>query len=138
MTRKKSKHKVKKKEENNVGTIAFIAVVVGLFIFGAVIAFSGDNDVADISELEGFAACLLESDAIFYGTEWCGFCNQQKQVLGEVYNQFSGQFYVDCDRERGKCSAARIRSYPTWIINGRPYVGVQSIDALSAAMNCQL
>ena len=86
--------------------------------------------------LEGFAGCLVNSDAIFYGTEWCGFCAQQKQVLGDVYTNYGDQFYVDCDIENDRCRSAGITGYPTWIINGRPHVGVQSIEALSAAIGC--
>ena len=87
-------------------------------------------------ELAGFTGCLVNSDAIFYGTEWCGICGQQKQVLGETFTQYSEYFYVDCDEESERCAQAGVRAYPTWIINGQQYQGVQSIDALSAAIGC--
>ena len=87
-------------------------------------------------ELAGFTGCLVNSDAIFYGTEWCGFCTQQKQVLGETFTQYSEYFYVDCDEESERCANAGVTAYPTWIINGQSYQGVQSIDVLSRAIGC--
>ena len=141
MTRRKKKHSENvKKTKMSSGTIMVLVFLGGLLLYGGVVALSSDNTGSQIptEDLEGFAKCLIESDATFYGTEWCSFCAQQKQVLGDVYNQFRTQFYVDCDRNQERCSQAGVRAYPTWVINGQPYQGVQSIDALSNAMNCQL
>ena len=104
-------------------------------ISNLVVPGTSETQRGDLS-LEGFAGCLVNSDAIFYGTEWCGFCTQQKQILGDVFSSYSNEFYVDCDIETDRCRSAGVTGYPTWIINGRPYVGVQSVEALSAAIGC--
>ncbi len=141
MTKRKKKHSENvKKVKMSSGTIMVLVFLGGLLLYGGVVALSSDNTGSQISmeDLDGFTQCLLESEAIFYGTEWCSFCAQQKQILGDVYTQFRSQFYVDCDRNQNRCSQAGVRAYPTWVINGQPYQGVQSIEALSTAMNCQL
>ena len=143
MSRKKHNKTNKQKEipksKISSGTIVVLSFLGLIFLYGVFVAFGPEqgNNINLDADLDDFVECLLESDAIFYGTEWCGFCNQQKQVLGDVFRQFSNNFYVDCDRESARCSNAGITGYPTWIINNRPYVGVQSIEQLSAAMNCQ-
>ena len=126
----------KKKSPMSTGTIMVLIFLGGILLYSGATAFSSGNGNLDL-QLEGFAECLVESDATFYGTEWCGFCTQQKEILGDVFRQFSNHFFVDCDRYRSQCSAAGVTGYPTWVINGQRYVGVQSIDALSNAMGCE-
>lgn len=93
------------------------------------IQFTGDGASVE------FAQCLTSNGAVFYGTEWCPYCNNQKQMFG---NSMQYVNYVDCDKERETCLREGIQGYPTWKVNGRDLVGTQSLEALASATSCQL
>lgn len=72
---------------------------------------------------------LRQSGAKMYGAFWCPHCHEQKEVFGSAaMKEFP---YVECfpgGWERGKeqaeqCTAADIRGYPTWVINGKKVRG---------------
>ncbi|MFW5852717.1 MAG: hypothetical protein ACOCUR_01695 [Nanoarchaeota archaeon] len=135
-----TKNKENKKPKISMGT-AFVLLVLGsLFAYSTYSFFAGgEQQQVDDVELDGLAGCIVDSDAKFYGTDWCGYCSQQKEMLGDIFTQYSNQFYVACDGAgSSECNAAGIRGYPTWIINGQEYVGMQSLETLADATNCQL
>jgi hypothetical protein len=66
-------------------------------------------------ELNAFAQCLTQKGAVFYGTEWCHFCQQQKRVFLDAIQYIT---FVDCDKNRLACSTAGVTSYPSRVING--------------------
>ena len=78
---------------------------------------------------------LKEIDAVFYGAYWCPRCQDQKKLFGASVKKIP---YVECapngrDGLRAAvCEAKRIQSYPTWIINDRPYTGLMSLKELAA------
>lgn len=80
------------------------------------------------------AKYLKQIDAKFYGTYWCGYCNQQKQLFGQ--QAMSEIHYVECDPQ-GKnaqpslCQTANLEGFPTWEIKGKQYKGIQSLDELA-------
>jgi hypothetical protein len=84
---------------------------------------------------DAFAQCLTSKGAVAYGTDWCSKCQEQK-------SRFSGSFkyinFVDCGRNTEECLKKGIKGYPTWIINGTQYRGVQSLSRLSALTGCEL
>lgn len=82
-----------------------------------------------------FAKCLTENGAKMYGTEWCGYCKNQKEVFGSSF-QFVD--YVDCDKNKAECSATGITGYPTWVINGNSYPGMKPLDSLADISGCEL
>jgi hypothetical protein len=84
---------------------------------------------------DSFAQCLTEKGAIMYGTDWCGYCNQQKGAFGSSFQYVD---FVDCDNDMGACSQANIGSYPTWVINGNQYRGEQSLSRLAYLTGCNL
>lgn len=70
---------------------------------------------------------LTKTGATMYGTYWCPYCAAQKEYFGGAADQIP---YVECDPEGfgaqvELCDAARIESYPTWIIKGEYYLGAQ-------------
>ncbi len=85
------------------------------------------------SSTDNLAKCLTTKGATMYGTEWCSHCKNQKAAFG---NSFKYVNYVDCDANPSKCSAAGIRGYPTWQINGRNYPGEQSLSKLKSLTGC--
>ena len=80
------------------------------------------------------ASYLKQIGARFYGTYWCPYCNQQKEMFGQ---QAATQInYIECDPQ-GKnprldlCQKAKISAFPTWEIYGRQYPGMQPLEELA-------
>ncbi len=80
-----------------------------------------------------FSECLSSKNATFYGTESCSHCREQKAVLNS-----SEMPYVSCDMNPVLCTKIGIKAYPTWIIAGKSYLGVQSIEDLENITGCKL
>lgn len=107
---------------------------------------SGISNAQDLSAASGrsnsskvaLASHLKQIDAKFYGTYWCGYCNQQKQLFGQ--QAMSKINYVECDPQ-GKnarpelCQKANIEGFPTWEIKGQQYRGIKSLDELADFSN---
>ncbi|KZL48574.1 hypothetical protein A2T98_17185 [Nodularia spumigena CENA596] len=77
-------------------------------------------------------------DAKEYVAYWCPHCHEQKQLFGkEAYKILQQkQIIVECaaDSPKGQpevCQAANITGFPSWIINGQIYSGVQNLDQLA-------
>lgn len=91
---------------------------------------NSSNLVAEMA----LASHLKEIGAKFYGTHWCPYCNQQKELFGkEAFQQIN---YIECD-PAGKnaqpaiCQKANIQGFPTWEIQGKYYTGLQSLQQLA-------
>jgi uncharacterized membrane protein len=90
--------------------------------------------------VRGLAEHLSKSDAKFYGASWCPHCQEQKKKFGSSVNRIP---YVECSPGGPQAPAApvckekNIQSYPTWIINGQRYTGVQQLDELAQVSKYQ-
>lgn len=65
---------------------------------------------------DGFAQCLGEKGAKFYGAFWCPHCQEQKKMFGNSAELLP---YVECSTPDGKsqtqeCIDKGVQSYPTW------------------------
>lgn len=84
--------------------------------------------------VRGLADHLSKTDAQFYGASWCPHCQEQKQLFGNSAKRVP---YIECSPGgpqgpvAATCKEKNITSYPTWIINGQRYTGVQPLNALS-------
>ena len=92
---------------------------------------SGEAEIA-------LARHLATTDAKEYVAYWCPHCHEQKLLFGKEASQIldENQIRVECaaDSPRGQpevCQAANITGFPTWIINGQSYSGVQNLDQLA-------
>ena len=89
--------------------------------------------VASTPAIADLAAHLKRIGAKMYGAYWCPHCTRQKAMFGSASDDIP---YVECD-PRGEnpqpqqCRAAGIKGYPTWEINGKQFVGVQSLEELA-------
>ena len=106
--------------------ITFLLVLISLLLTGC---------SQGTSDYNTFAKCLTEKGVVMYGTEWCGYCKNQKKLFGASFQLVD---YVDCDKDKAACNAAGVSGYPTWVINGKSYPGVQSLDKLSSLSGCGL
>lgn len=102
------------------------------FLFVFIILVSGCVEKTGNPE---FAQCLTDKGVKMYGTEWCQHCKNQKELFGDSFKFVD---YVDCDGNKDECTAAGIRGYPTWIINGEQYAGEQKLSKLAELSECEL
>lgn len=107
--------------------IGIIAVVV--------IAFAVSAISSSASASPEFAQCLTDKGAVMYGTDWCKYCQKQKEMFGEAFSNIN---YINCDENRAACELAGVRGYPTWEINGRTYSGLQQLEELAELSGCGL
>ena len=92
---------------------------------------SSANEIALAKHLRKIGAKL-------YTAYWCPHCHEQKQLFGkEAYKILQKkQIIVECaaDSPKGQpevCQAAKITGFPSWIINGQTYSGVQNLEQLA-------
>ena len=116
------------------GCACVVVLVLGVIVF-AVARPTGNVSANGGGEFDEFASCLTDSGAIFYGTEWCGFCQQQKAMFGDSMDHVN---FVDCDQNRNTCMSEGVTGYPTWKIEGQLYSGVQQLTRLSDLTGCEL
>ena len=80
---------------------------------------------------------LSERGGRFYGAYWCSHCANQKETLGKEAMALVP--YLECDAngvdsKRSQCSAAGIRGYPTWELDGQLYPGERDLNELEAML----
>jgi glutaredoxin len=91
---------------------------------------SGESEIA-------LAEHLVKAGAKEYVAYWCPHCHEQKLLFGkEAYQIINDNIAVECaaDSPKGKpqvCQAAGIQGFPSWIINGKIYGGVQDLEELA-------
>ena len=88
---------------------------------------SGPSEIALAKHLNAIGAKM-------YGAFWCPHCYEQKQLLGK--EAFKTINYVECDPSGANpqpeaCVAAKVQSYPTWIIKGETFSGAQVLKKLA-------
>ncbi|MEA5570027.1 vitamin K epoxide reductase family protein [Calothrix sp. UHCC 0171] len=81
---------------------------------------------------------LVKVGAKQYSAFWCPHCHEQKLLFGKEAQKIldDNNAKVECAAQspKGKpqdCQAAGIKGFPTWIINGKQYSGVQNLDELA-------
>eukprot|EP00793_Prasinoderma_coloniale_P000584 PRCOL_00003732-RA len=84
---------------------------------------------------------LAKADARFYGAFWCSHCKDQKLTLGR--QAMAKVRYVECFPSGWKkgeplapeCSAAGVKGFPWWVINGEVTSGEMSLDELENVLD---
>jgi uncharacterized membrane protein len=113
---------------------AALVVIVALHAYHA--GYWGDAPGPEDPWVRGLAEHLSKTDAKFYGASWCPHCNEQKTKFGSSVKRIP---YVECSPGGQRapsapiCKEKNITSYPTWIINGQRYTGIQELDTLAQA-----
>ena len=111
--------------------------VLALLVLGAMAAYH-HNDLLQRPEdpqAMALAIHLQETGAKYYGASWCQNCRKQTSLFGPSAHRLP---YVECApggpnaRMSMVCSSANVTGYPTWIIDGRSYEGVQALPQLAA------
>jgi hypothetical protein len=128
----KTEHKTKQRllKPVKIKFTYVIAVVALIFIVWYFLGRGGPKQ--DYTE---FAQCLTEEGAVMYGTYWCSHCKAQKEDFGDSFQYVN---YVECTEDKLKCVENGIEGFPTWIIDGRKYPGVQPMERLALLTQCEL
>ena len=77
--------------------------------------------------------CMQEKGAVFYFSENCPHCQEQKRIIGKEALSYFGNM-VDCDFDTYLCR--ELKGVPAWKINGNIYYGVRQIDELVEISGC--
>ncbi|NET00688.1 MAG: vitamin K epoxide reductase family protein [Sphaerospermopsis sp. SIO1G2] len=91
---------------------------------------SGEAEVA-------LAKHLITTDAKEYVAYWCPHCHEQKLLFGkEAYQIINDNIAIECAQDSPKgqpqvCKDSGIKGFPSWIINGKIYGGVQNLEELA-------
>ena len=114
---------------------AALAAVVILVLHGNYVAPQAEPTGPEDPQTRALAEHLTEKGVLFYGASWCPHCQEQKRIFGASASRLP---YIECSPagpntpQAPSCSRAGIQSYPTWIIDGRAYVGeVMSLAQLA-------
>ena len=84
---------------------------------------------------DAFAQCLTDNGVAMYGMDWCKYCQSQKEIFGKSFEYVT---YINCDKSRFACDEAGVTGYPTWVIDGNDYGGVQQLYKLAQLTGCGL
>lgn len=82
---------------------------------------------------EKLIRCIAANSSL-YVYAGCSHCETQKQILKDYISYFK---INDCLKSPEICQESGITAYPTWIIAGKSYEGVQSIKKLTELTGCQ-
>lgn len=91
--------------------------------------------------LDGFATCLKDKGALFYGAFWCPHCQNQKAMFGRSSKLLP---YVECSTPDGNgqlqiCKDKKVETYPTWTFaDGTTLTGEIPLAKLAEKTGCVL
>lgn len=92
-------------------------------------------------KLDGFAQCLKDKKATFYGAFWCPHCQNQKAIFGNSERLLP---YVECSNPDAQsqtqvCISRGIKNYPTWeFADGSRLTGETPLEKLAEKTGCVL
>lgn len=101
-----------------------------------IVGCSKNSPSTEWSELVSFAECVTQAWAIFYGTERCPHCQNQKKLFGTSIEKIN---FIDCDKQSALCQAAWVTGYPTWkFADWSVLQWTQPLDVIASKTNCSI
>jgi hypothetical protein len=112
-----------------------IRFAVMLVMLSVIFLFVSGCEKKDYSS---FAQCLNEKGVVFYGSEFCGHCNDFKQRMGAAMQYMN---YVECSTPQSgqtqDCADKKIEYYPTFIFaDGTQLHGAVEFNVLGMKVGC--
>jgi uncharacterized membrane protein/glutaredoxin len=110
-------------------------IVAAVILVGAAGLYSTQSKLS--AQNQTFAGRLVQhlksSDIKMYGAYWCPHCRDQKNLFGTVAKQIP---YIECDPKGENpqtqlCQDKKVKSFPTWEVQGKLYEGQKSLDELA-------
>lgn len=124
---------MKNLENKKICVLLAILLAVGL-LFVCYFHFIQNKSVPLNNQLDQLAKCLNQNGAVMYGAYWCPHCQNQKKLFGNAFKYVN---YIECAENPGKCSAAGIQEFPTWVFPaGDRLVGEQTLETLAEKSQC--
>ncbi len=117
-----------------------VIIAVLILVIGGGLGYVAYRDTRP-GMLDGFAACLADRGAVFYGAFWCPHCQAQKKMFGNSAQRLP---YVECSTPDAQdqlqsCIDKQITNYPTWEFkDGTREVGEVPLETLAAKTGCTL
>jgi glutaredoxin len=112
-----------KKVANTLVTV-IILLVIGLVLYFAII---GKTPTVTVSAQ---AAQYIGNHSIVYVQAGCSHCKDQEDLFGDNWKYITTLDCIASQANTQICINQNISATPTWVINGKQYVGVQSIQTL--------
>jgi len=127
------KHTEKKKEtkKNSITNVIVFSIIILVFASFIVYSFVIKNN--GISP-ERVAQCLSDKGAKLYTSQYCPHCQEQKKMFGDALSKLD---IAECSTQIEECQNAGITAYPTWIINGRKFLGTKDMNTLYDLSDCK-
>lgn len=120
----------------SIGVILIAFVALAYFLFSSSMAAAPAYFPPEGRPVSPeFAKCITDSGAVLYGSNRCSHCTAQKDLFGEAIEEIE---FIDCDASAELCSMAGITAFPTWVIDGKKYLGTQSLQTLADLTGCEL
>lgn len=110
--------------KKNVITILIILAIV-IFAIYILNKNGGNTD-------EELAKCIGSKSTLYMKTG-CPACKTQEKLFGDTYKYLK---IVNCLVDSEDCISNEITATPTWIIDGKKIIGVQSIEKLKELTGC--
>ena len=124
--------------------ISVISIAVIIIIIGFVLAVNFNViPKKEYGEYDKFVICLKSSGAKLYGDYANSDTLKQMSFLGDSYQMLiDTNIYIECNRygynpKTDKCKEEGITGYPTWVIKGNKYAGIQGLNKLSSLTGCE-
>jgi len=123
----------------NPNRVTVLAGIIAIIVLGGLLFYAKQEESAP-GVYDGFAQCLKDKGAIFYGAFWCPHCQNQKNMFGSSKRLLP---YVECstpDRHLTEmCKQNRIESFPTWVFPDlSTTTGEVKLAVLSEKTGCPL
>lgn len=115
-----------------------VGILLTIVILGIGVFLLSDKKTLN---LDGFAKCLKDKGAVFYGAFWCPHCQNQKKLFGQSEKYLP---YVECSTPDGKnqlpaCKNKKINGYPTWEFADKTRLnGEVALEVLAQKTSCPL
>ncbi|HEY4494017.1 MAG TPA: hypothetical protein VJB95_01120 [Candidatus Paceibacterota bacterium] len=117
--------------------------IIGILVVGVIVlaVLRSTAAPAGPGRLDGFAQCLKDKGAIFYGAFWCPHCQAQKKLFSSSAKLLP---YVECSTADGRgqlqeCKDKKIEGYPTWeFADGSRLNGEIPLNQLAEKTSCVL
>jgi thiol-disulfide isomerase/thioredoxin len=116
---------------SNVKIFVIVIVILILGVVATIIISPAKGGVSlGPSIYDGFAQCLKDKGAVFYGAFWCPHCKAQKALFGSSAKLLP---YVECStpdasNQTQECKDKKIEGYPTWELADGTRVPTDSTD----------
>lgn len=125
----KADKKDKKNGKSIMNLVVFALIIVAFmsFIVYSVVSKSGGESPDKVAQ------CLSEKGAILYASQYCPHCQEQKKLFGNAISKIE---MVECSSQIERCQEAGITAYPTWVINGRKFLGTKDMKTLYDIADC--